>query len=153
MRIAEEHVKEIVATLREWGYEISDDDQDDLIGEFDRIEDKPDENKIGGFRKGGPSTSKAAAIQIYPRTGSQRYRILMAIRQAGDHGLTAHETAEATGILYRSVTPRIGELKNGGWVRANGKTRRSDMNMQVEVLVLTPKAIQWIEEKEGIGYA
>lgn len=99
----------------------------------------PTANAPGQSRRGDTATARAAALAAEPRTGSQRARVLRCIADATD-GATAHEIALLTGIDYRSVTPRIGELKRGDWVRANGRTRASDMGSEVEVLELTQRA-------------
>lgn len=93
----------------------------------------------GQARRGDVATARAAALAAEPRSGSQRYRVLRCIGRAAN-GATAHEIARATGIPYRSVTPRIGELKRGDWVRPSGETRRSDMGSDVEVLEWTDRA-------------
>lgn len=110
--------------------------------------DDPTKNGIGGYRKGDPETSRKAAVDVYPRTGNQRHRVLMAIADAGARGAIAYEIEVATGINYRSLTPRIGELKAGEWVQGTGRTRVGNMGAQQEILVLTDKAHLWIAKKE-----
>jgi B-block binding subunit of TFIIIC len=109
-----------------------------------RVEDvDPTRNAIGGFRRGDPTTSRLAALQAFPRTGNQRHKALLAIAAAGTRGATAYELEQATGINYRSLTPRIGELKAGGWVAAKG-ARLGNMGAQQEVLVATQRTLDWL---------
>ena len=57
-----------------------------------------------------------------------------------------------TGIPYRSVTPRIGELKKGGWVRTvPGRTRRTSSGEKAEVLTLTQKGWEHAESYDAIA--
>jgi hypothetical protein len=94
----------------------------------------------GAVRNTDPSTSAKAADDVLPRSGTQRRAVVDALYEAGDGGLISDELAQITGIDYRSVTPRIGELKNLGWVFATSRTRKSTKNADSEVLVLTRKA-------------
>lgn len=97
------------------------------------------ENSVGGARSSDPSTSKDAAVDVFPRSGSQRRRIFEAIAAAGADGLTSEEVSEITGIPFaRSSGPRISELKRGGWIETHG-TREGSMGAEQEVLVLTAK--------------
>lgn len=98
-----------------------------------------DEDAQGGTRNTDPETSRKAALQNMPRSGSQRHRALVAIVAAGSHGLTGHEVSEATGIEYRSVTPRLRELKDGDWIVDADFTRATNLNAQAQVLLATEK--------------
>ena len=105
--------------------------------------DAIDANAVGGARTTDPNTSKEAATQVFPRSGTQRYEIFMAILRAGERGLTAHEACAEACVEYRSGTPRIGELKNGGWVVSLAHvTRLSPMQANAEVLVATDKGVR-----------
>lgn len=48
-----------------------------------------------------------------------------AIQAAGLGGLTAHETALATGFDRMAIQPRISELRSKGLVMASGMRRRN----------------------------
>lgn len=97
------------------------------------------ENSTGGARRSDPDTSKDAALEVFPRSGSQRRKIFDAIAAAGENGLTSEEVSESTGIAFaRSSGPRISELKRGGWIEPNG-TRPGTLKAEQEVLVLTEK--------------
>jgi hypothetical protein len=107
----------------------------------------PAADGLGGFTADS-DTSRQAAIDNYPRSGSQRHRILLCIIAAGhDVGRTAHEVAKETGIYYGSVTPRIGELKRGGWIEASEWTRRSEHDSEAEVLLATDKALAHVAKE------
>lgn len=107
-------------------------------------EQDPTKPSLGGFRRTDPDTSRLAAVQVYPRTGTQRERVLLAINAAGDTGAIPYEIEAATRINYRSLTPRIGELKAGGWVVGTGNTRTGNMGAEQEILVVTEKARDFI---------
>lgn len=74
----------------------------------------------------------------------------MAVVEAGDHGATASEIEAATGVPFRSLTPRLGELKNGGWVKPSGFTRRGPMGADQDVIIATDKAREWIYRQEKL---
>lgn len=94
-----------------------------------------DRDEAGKARRSDPPTAKRAAEQVRVRSGTQRGRVFDAIVWAGETGMTSEEVSVKTGIPYRSVTPRVGELKRGGWIKASGRTRKSSMNVDTEVLV------------------
>ena len=95
-------------------------------------------NAPGAARNSDPSTAKSAAVNIFPRSGSQRRRIFEAIASS-PAGLTAEQAADQTGIDFaRSAAPRCAELKRGGWVETHG-TREGSLGAEQDVLVLTEK--------------
>lgn len=158
MRISPEQIEAICALLRKWDHDISEETEEDLIGEFDVVEggggleDDPTRNEMGGVRGGDPDTSKKAAKIVYPRTGSQRHLALMAVAICGNSGAIADDVSRLTKIPWRSITPRLGELKRAGWITPDGRTRVGEMGAQQEVIVLTEKAKEWIKKKEGVGF-
>ncbi len=94
---------------------------------------------LGGFARDS-KTSRKAALENYPRSGSQRWRILNHIGNQGDEGRTRQEVAEDLGMAIQSATGRITELVQGGWVRADGdRTRKTPQKSDAEVLILTEK--------------
>lgn len=68
-------------------------------------------------------TSKAAAEAMAAHLGPLQRRCLAAIREAGEKGLTAHETADVVGVDYMSIHPRISELRKKGLVVDSGQRR------------------------------
>lgn len=115
----------------------------------EQLED-PTANHIGAFRRTDSTTSRKAAVGVFPRSGTQRGRVLRALRDAGEYGATSAEIEAATAIIYRSLTPRIGELKAGGWIVSTGRTRTGNMGAEQEVLVLTEKAHAWFSRGEDV---
>lgn len=89
----------------------------------------------GQARRDDPATAKAAG-EITVNRGSQRWKVLEAIRGSGARGATAGELAILTGVPYASLTPRIGELKRGHYIQATGETRPSKFGVAQEVLAL-----------------
>jgi hypothetical protein len=98
----------------------------------------------GQARITDPATARAAgAIKI--TRGSQRWKVLEAVKQVGVYGATSHELEEQTGIRYASLTPRIGELKRGGYIKATDRTRTGRYGVEQEVLVVSGVGMQWPE--------
>jgi len=76
----------------------------------------PDTNHLGRFQAHS-ATSRNAALAVYPRTGTQRARVLNYLRSARD-GRTDEEIATGLAMNPSSVRPRRIELVTGGWARA-----------------------------------
>lgn len=92
----------------------------------------------GAARATDPATSKAAARDVTVRSGSQHYRLLAAIVNAGSHGLTSEEASDLARVSFsRSSGPRIAELKRGGFIRVTGRTREGSLGSAQDVLVAT----------------
>ena len=105
---------------------------------YTRGADDPSENRLGHFARES-STSRKAALDNYPRSGTQRERCLRAIVGAGARGLTSDEIAERHHMRLYSVKPRLIELREGGWIERNGDTRPSPTGSDVDVYVATAK--------------
>ena len=90
-------------------------------------------------------TSRQAALENYPRAGSQRERVLTSVLRAGQHGRTRDELEQATGLLMQAVTPRVWELVKGGWLIETDRTRTTRHGEAAAVLVATLKASAWQE--------
>ena len=77
----------------------------------------------------GTKTSQAAAAQVEAsgRAQSDRARVLTAITEAGERGLTRSELADLMGLNPDSVRPRVWELLGreggGALVYERGDTR------------------------------
>lgn len=92
----------------------------------------------GQARANDVGTAKTAAATL-GKPGNKRRRVLQAIIAAGSRGLTAEEAVGRTGIEYRTLTPRVGELKRDGYVEAlDGVTRPGTHRVEQQVLVATP---------------
>jgi hypothetical protein len=97
--------------------------------------------RVGPFQRHS-ATSRAAALANYPRSGSQRHRILEFLEAQGDHGATRQELAQILGLSDDSVRPRVVELVEGGWVRGTDRTRPTPMGEQAEVLVAVDRDLR-----------
>lgn len=109
----------------------------------DKIEVDVAARKMGPFARKS-ETSRQAALANYPRSGTQRARILAAIL-AGTSGRTREELAGQLKLPDNSVRPRVRELIDGGWVvvlLSDGKpvTRKTTLGNESEILVATNKA-------------
>lgn len=85
--------------------------------------DAPDANHLGGFRSSDPSTSRISALRNYPRSGTQRSRILDLALDLGD--VTTFECLGRLGLRHETASTRISELVRGGWLEDSGRTRES----------------------------
>lgn len=68
-------------------------------------------------------TSMAAADDIAPKLGRLQRMAERAIRDMGDHGLTADELAARLEMDRYSIQPRTSELKRKGLIRDSGQRR------------------------------
>lgn len=68
-----------------------------------------------------PETSHYAAGRVLPKTGTQRGRVLEAIRRHG--GLTDEEIVALLDMNPSSVRPRRQELQKAGWIEDSGERR------------------------------
>jgi hypothetical protein len=98
----------------------------------------PDEPALGKFQREARPTSRAAALALYPRSGSQRRAALEFIAASGARGVTDAEGQAATGI--RRFRTRRQELVEGGWVAEKGERRRLATGNMAEVWVLSEAA-------------
>ena len=83
----------------------------------------------------GSATSRAAAVAAAPKAGTQRQRVLEAIRSSGYRGCTRPELAEATGLPLQSICARASELLEGGLIVVSEQRRRTRFAKWAEVLV------------------
>ena len=90
-------------------------------------------NKLGGFKS---ETGRQAALDNYPRSGSQRWQVLQAV--AGRGPITSVEIAREEGMHLPSVKPRLTELRQGGFVEKRG-TKPGPKGSKVDAYVLTPR--------------
>lgn len=98
----------------------------------------PDTSKLGKFQKHS-GTSRSAALDNYPRAGSQRLRVLALLLERPVTGATDDEIAIATHLPLNSVRPRRIELVQGGWVvckldeHGEGITRETRTGSEAQV--------------------
>ena len=90
-----------------------------------------------GARTTDPGTSHAAAANARRRIGASHRRVLAALVQAGERGLTDFELAEMTGRKQTSFGVRRGELVKAGLVHRTGGTRPSDTHSDAAVWAVT----------------
>lgn len=99
----------------------------------------PNEDAVGGTAPSPASIN--AALQNLPASGSQRDRILRLAVERREQGVTSDEASAELGIQRASAKPRFVELRVGGWLRLDGRTRKSAGGGRVEVHVATEKAL------------
>lgn len=105
------------------------------------LDTPPAGNELGPFQRHS-ETSRKAAIDNYPRSGSQRARILDALI---DRPQTREELEHTTGLSGNAVRPRVVELIDGEWVRelrdhTGLVERQTASGSAAVVLCATPKA-------------
>lgn len=108
--------------------------------------DAPDENALGGFTSDS-ETSRKAALDNYPRSGSQRYRCLVAIAKSGIAGRTFDELRQELDLY--SADRRLSELKDGGWIESNGQERKTQHGSDAVVYILTGKGQREVDAREA----
>lgn len=96
-------------------------------------------DREGLARRDHQDTSKVAAALVFPRSGTQRKRVLAAVWRAPT-GATRDELAATLGMSPNTVRPRVKELIDGGWVEPSGFTRPTPLGRDGEVLFVTAKA-------------
>lgn len=111
----------------------------DLLGETH--EARAASNQLGPFNE--KETSRHAALDNYPRSGSQRHRVLLSIATSS---ATRNELGRRLNLSTDSVRPRVWELMNGGFVEESGLTRITELKSQAAVLRVTQKGRKQIEE-------
>lgn len=99
--------------------------------------------RVGRFHLHGPDTEKIAAARVAPRTGSQRARVVEALRAAGEDGRTDFELWSEDRIGARPHVPgtRREELIADGWdIEDSGARRPTDTGSPAIVWVLREAA-------------
>lgn len=111
-----------------------------------------DRRRLGPFARAS-DTSRHAALDTYPRQGTQRHRVLGAVAKKLSMGATADEVAEALDMPTQTVGPRVFELREGGWLEPDGRTRLTRNGSEASVMILTPKAWDEIRERGAAAQA
>lgn len=91
-------------------------------------------NALGPFTRGS-ATSLAAAVDNYPRSGTQRQAVLDAIVAAENEGRTRDELVAHLGLLDSATDARVWELLRDGLIERSGEKRRTRSGSNAEVLV------------------
>lgn len=110
-----------------------------------------DANALGPFQADAADTSRKAALYNYPRSGTQRHKILTAIVAAGARGMTRDEIAGALHLPDSSTDARVLELKAGEWLKETDDVRRTRSGGEAHVLVATLKGVEAVREKEPVA--
>jgi hypothetical protein len=110
-----------------------------------------DEDALGPFGKGG-DTSRRAAINAYPKSGTQRWQVFLEIAKAYSHrfGLTRNECSVRLGIPDSSADARVLELRQGGWIQETERTRQTENGQEARILEPTPAGWVALEDYEHI---
>lgn len=68
-------------------------------------------------------------------------------------GWTVEELEIHHGVKHQTMSPRINELRNSGWIEATGDTRTNASGCQAEVYVLTPAGVRsmWEARREEVN--
>lgn len=106
----------------------------------------PTENRVGSSRRTDPWTSKAAAKDNYPRSGTQRHRVLVALSR---FEFTDFELSERLHILRGVAAKRRQELQNDDFVEPAGYTRATDTNCQALVWRITDAGREALRKVES----
>jgi len=97
------------------------------------------ENRDGRYHRDGQDTERIAARLVAPRTGSQRARVIEALRFCGANGATDNELHFFYGIGARPHVPgtRREELIAAGWpIVDSGRRRKTDTGAPAIVWLL-----------------
>lgn len=97
-----------------------------------------DATSLGPFARDS-DTSRKAALANYPRSGTQRHRILEYVIGMGDYGATRDGIAMVLGLGPQSVGPRVLELIEGGWLHESAQLRPTRNQNEAVVLLYTGK--------------
>lgn len=96
----------------------------DQQGEFFMLSlSDPRVPSVGKMHRFPTPSEKLAALQVMPRTGTQRMRILQHIANAGWRGATSGEIEVFLHMRQSSIAGRLNDLEQGGWIHRNGEKR------------------------------
>jgi hypothetical protein len=83
----------------------------------------------------GSDTSAAAAISVERDGPRLRELVLFTIRAAGSRGLTCDEIELHLDMRHQTVSARVYELREGGWIADSGERRPTRSNRRATVWV------------------
>lgn len=104
----------------------------------------PDPSEPAAYT-GRTTTSATAAALVYPKTGTQRQRVLQAITDSFD-GLTDAQIQDRLHMTESTQRPRRVELVQQGWIRDSGRRRCYNGHSEAIIWVLTDTARRLAEE-------
>lgn len=105
-------------------------------------------NRLGPSHHKAPGTSKRAAVDNYPHSGTQRANVFLTIARHVK-GLTDEQTGKIMGLALNSVRPRRQELEKGGWVRLSGEERPTDSGSAAKVWIVTGRGWRLAQQLSG----
>lgn len=91
---------------------------------------------LGPFAKDS-ETSRHAALDNFPKQGSQRERVLLSLLE---RPATRDELVIRLRLRGNTIRPRVKELIDGGWVRETGITHKTATGSDAAVLDVTDRA-------------
>lgn len=94
------------------------------------------ESKLGPFAKDS-ETSRKAALDAYPRQGTQRSRIIAVLAQ---RPLTREGLANRLDLSENTIRPRVKELIEGGWIEETMHTYKTTRGSDAKVLKISGRA-------------
>jgi hypothetical protein len=87
----------------------------------------PRREVMGRHHRDATDTELEAAARNLPRRGTQRARVLEALRELGERGATDYEMGQRLGIFRWVAGTRREELIKDGWpIRDSGERRHTD---------------------------
>ena len=96
-------------------------------------------------RTAAPLTSHWAARSM--RNSTLHNRILHRLRATDSfRGWTVEELEQTLKVKHQTMSPRVNELRNSGWVYADGETRKNDSGREAEVYRLTARGRELLME-------
>ena len=104
----------------------------------------------GHVPEGERETSKAAARKVQVTARSTAARVLVAIAHFGE---ATNEMVETfSGLDGNTVRPRVGELRNGGYIERSGATRPTSKGNDAELHRLTDDGRRKLRELQDQGH-
>jgi DNA-binding transcriptional ArsR family regulator len=125
--------------------------------------DDPSANVPTVVRRGDPETSRQAARSNEPRNGNQRERVLRFLEErysfnsvggeppSPEWGVTASHVETALALPSSSVSKRLGELEQAGYVRRTAATARSVRGGAASLYRPTIHGLKWCREHPVAG--
>lgn len=114
-----------------------------------------DDRQLGPFAQNS-ETSRKAALDAYPRQGSQRERILCAFAaQPRPHknlppvGFTRDALEGVVQLSGNTIRPRVQELIEGGFLEETDRTHRTRSGSEATVLALTKRGEEEVRLRES----
>jgi hypothetical protein len=101
-----------------------------------------------------PVTSKLAAQWMeaeHPDMCALVFRKIWAMRHSEGAGLTTDELEQIIDGSHQSVSPRVTELRNEGWIRDSGRKRKTRSGRSAIVWTATNAAIEAMNERNTDG--